>query len=463
MLGKEMHGRAMHGKAMHGKEMKRIVIITICLIWISISTGFLSSQNKTPESPGNRRVALVIGNASYKYYPLKKTTAYAEAITGTLKKSGFDVTTRMNLSFKKMKKALRRFGRQLKKGDTALFYFSGYGLQVNDTNYLLPVNATIAKKQQSPDSITGKYISMDFLLEKMKGNTNPQCIVLLDACRVNPFKRNFENIVAGLAEPALPEGVLIAYSTDPEATTTKEWDSLFTKHLTGAISGSRQEIDCLLGKVRENARVETNGAQAPWIWGRLKGEFYFNQPVYSHLTALELKSLKSKKSSPSFSSAAATRTRETVKEVLSRRQFYEHKWNPGGNYQPDYKIAKIKGDNVIIDPQAAIMWHQSGSPRSSGFPEAKKWLVSLNNKKYAGYSDWRIPTLEEAASLLRKEKRYTYSTDPLFSCHQDTIWTSDFHLYKKRTLRWYISFRRGAVVIAFRDYPHHIRPVRSLK
>lgn len=150
-----------------------------------------------------------------------------------------------------------------------------------------------------------------------------------------------------------------------------------------------------------------------------------------------------------------------VEAMIKRYGFYDGNINPAGRFKNDFENKTINSDSVIIDHKTGLMWHPGGS---SGEVEQKKiprWLKDLNSKQYAGYADWRLPTLEEAASLLKgsKNNKGLY-IDPLFSGDQKRIWTGD--PFEGNNL-WIVRFYTGIVLGSEGVGVHFIRPVRSIK
>ncbi|MEK7262169.1 MAG: caspase family protein, partial [Pseudomonadota bacterium] len=156
-----------------------------------------------------QRVALVIGNSSYKSAPLKNPANDAADIARALRGLGFQVTLKQNQSRDAMAQAIREFGNQLKRGGTGLFYYAGHGMQVKGKNFLLPVDADI----QSEDEVPYRGIDANELLAKMESAKNRVNIVILDACRNNPFARSFRSSAQGLAQMDAPVGTLVAFAT----------------------------------------------------------------------------------------------------------------------------------------------------------------------------------------------------------------------------------------------------------
>ena len=126
----------------------------------------------------------------------------------------------------------------------------------------------------------------------------------------------------------------------------------------------------------------------------------------------------------------------------------------------DYNFKTIGGDKVVVDKATGLMWHQNGSDSSMRYKKAKKWIRKLNKRGYTGYQDWRLPTVEEAASLLASSKNNSdLYIDPIFSNMQIWIWTGDRY---GSEAAWYVDFSYGGVNWSF-NVLINVRPVRSVR
>ncbi|ODS34036.1 MAG: hypothetical protein SCARUB_00809 [Candidatus Scalindua rubra] len=124
-----------------------------------------------------------------------------------------------------------------------------------------------------------------------------------------------------------------------------------------------------------------------------------------------------------------------------------------------YEEKSINGDGVVIDHATGLMWHQSGSSDYMRWDNARNWIGNLNYRKYAGYQDWRLPTLEEAVSLLEPGRRINnLYIDPVFNDEQWGIWSGD--IYGAKGV-WSVYFSLGNVRWNVKN--RYVRPVRSLK
>ncbi|NIM12849.1 MAG: protein kinase [Candidatus Aminicenantes bacterium] len=150
-----------------------------------------------------------------------------------------------------------------------------------------------------------------------------------------------------------------------------------------------------------------------------------------------------------------------VRAMLKKYGFYEKYYHESGDFKNHYQLKTIKNDPVVYDYATGLMWHQSGSPSYMGIIKAKLWVADLNKDQYAGYSDWRLPTLDEAVSLLENTvNRSGLYIDAVFSQEQRFIWTGDTF---EKNKGWAIDFFGGdANKVNFSDVVY-VRPVRSLK
>ena len=161
--------------------------------------------------PNVKRLALVIGNSDYVSSPLRNPVNDAVLMERTLKSLGFSVTALRNAQQREMERAIGEFGRRLRGGGIGLFYYAGHGMQVNGENYLLPVDAN----PMSESDLRYEAVPVGKLLNQMADAGNGMNLVILDACRNNPFARSFRNAAQGLATLNAPSGTFISYATAP--------------------------------------------------------------------------------------------------------------------------------------------------------------------------------------------------------------------------------------------------------
>ena len=222
-----------------------------------------------------RRIALVIGNGAYTTAPpLKNPPNDARDMATTLRTLGFNVTSDVNVNQRDMKRLIREFGQNLKKGGSGLFYYAGHGVQSKGHNYLIPIDADI----QSEAEIEDLGVDVNLVLNFMDDAQNGLNIVILDACRNNPFARSFRSASNGLAQVDAPTGTLIAYATAPGSVAADGdgRNGIYTQELLKQIKRSGLSIEDVFKQVRISVRGATNGKQTPWESSSLVGEFYFN-------------------------------------------------------------------------------------------------------------------------------------------------------------------------------------------
>ncbi len=225
------------------------------------------------------RIALVIGNSDYSSGPLPNPANDAKLVGDALTALGFDVIARRNADQVTMKRAIQEFGSRLEKAGPAavgLFYYAGHGMQLSGRNYLIPTTARIERE----GDVEIEAVSADWVIEQMKYARNRLNIVILDACRNNPFTRSMRSVDHGLATMDAPAGILIAYSTAPGAVAADGTgrNSPYTEALTQAIREMHEPVEQVFKHVRVGVMSATAGKQVPWESSSLTGDFYFAAP-----------------------------------------------------------------------------------------------------------------------------------------------------------------------------------------
>lgn len=227
------------------------------------------------------RTALIIGNSQYEKTPLKNPVNDAIAMAEELQRSGFDVYVYTDLDQKTMKKAIREFGEKLKERDgVGLFFYAGHGLQSDGRNYLLPVDAVIAKAHD----IEFESVDLGRVLSEFEYAANDMNIIILDACRDNPYKEEFEKSkyasYNGLAAiGSAPYNSFIAFSTAPGSVALDGEGSngLYTQELLKAIRQQGTALEEVFKQVRRNVRTNSEGRQIPWESSSVEVDFFFKK------------------------------------------------------------------------------------------------------------------------------------------------------------------------------------------
>ncbi|MSQ48568.1 MAG: hypothetical protein EXR78_09355 [Deltaproteobacteria bacterium] len=220
-----------------------------------------------------RRMALVIGNAAYDIGPLKNPVNDATDMAAALQRLGFTVTRLLNANQAVMESTMEAFGQQLRQGGVGLFYFAGHGLQVGGENYLMPIGARISREQD----VKIAAVHVGRILGAMEDAKNDLNIVILDACRNNPFARGFRSQVQGLAPVDAARGSLIAYATAPGSVASDGGgrNGPYTENLLRYMMTPGLSVEQMFKQVRIGVVQTTSGQQTPWEASSLTGDFSF--------------------------------------------------------------------------------------------------------------------------------------------------------------------------------------------
>ncbi len=251
--------------------MRRFVIVGLVLAAGLLALGPAAAQERgAPE----RRLALVIGNSSYKVGALKNPANDARDMARALRGLGFEVIERQNLTRESFAAAVREFGDRLRGASVGLFYFAGHGLQVRGRNFLVPVDADIARE----DEVPYRSFEVNEVLDKMDSARTPVNLVVLDACRNNPFARSFKTSSVGLAQMDAPAGTLIAFATAPGSVAQDGeagGNGLYTGALLKHISAPGVAVEQMFKRVRVDVVASSKSAQVPWESSSLSRDFSF--------------------------------------------------------------------------------------------------------------------------------------------------------------------------------------------
>lgn len=240
------------------------------------------------EQPGAKNehrgmVALVIGNGSYAEAPLDNPVNDSKLVARALRDFGFFVVERQNLSQNELRQAVREFGDALQRGGSAVFYYAGHGIQHKGRNFLIPVSADIRHE----DEIEDQGVDVNLVLAKMDSAKSRINLVILDACRNNPFTKAFSANAAGLAPIDAPSNTLVAFATAPGqvAEDGSGGNGLYTRHLVENMRQPGISIEDVFKRTRVAVRTESEGRQVPWENTSLEENFAF-LPAQSAPTAI---------------------------------------------------------------------------------------------------------------------------------------------------------------------------------
>jgi Caspase domain len=239
----------------------------------------LWSQSASAEG----RFALVIGNASYRAVSqLANPVNDAKAVTQVLSTAGFEVISATNLTQDDMRRAIADFSTKIsgKGPDTvALVFYAGHGLQVEGENFLVPVDARIEQE----DDVSNQTMRLSDIMKELENAPARMRIVILDACRNNPFTAVQKSTGRGLAMVDAPTGSIVAYSTAPGAealdSTGTGTNSPYTTALLETMTQPGLQIEQLFKRVRLSVHKATDGRQTPWESSSLTTNFAFFNPA----------------------------------------------------------------------------------------------------------------------------------------------------------------------------------------
>lgn len=232
----------------------------------------------------NRKMtALVIGNASYPGQELKNSTNDAEDMYTALSEFGFSVIHLSNATQREIDEAVKSFRDNLNSNDIGLFYFAGHGMQINGENYITAVDTDFGTE------IDAKYSSypLNKVIEIMEKSGNKTNIIILDACRNNPYERAWHRTPAqrGLAPLFAPKGTIVAFATSPGevAGDGVGRNGCYTEALLKHIKSPDIPIEEMFKRVRNSLAVLTKSKQTSWEHTSLSGDFFFNISLVSSI------------------------------------------------------------------------------------------------------------------------------------------------------------------------------------
>jgi len=244
-------------------------------VFVAVFTSALRAQE------GGKRVALIIGNDSYSISPLKNAVNDAHLMDKALKTAGFQNIVLENGKKADMERAIGEFLDRIGPDDTALFFYAGHGVQIENENFLVPVDFA-----QAATISAAKFACMSLaqVFDELKRKRAKCNLVILDACRSNPVTAKY-SLEAGLAKPQdAPSETFVAFSTGPGQTASDNpggRDSWFTEALADYISQPALTIELneVFTRVKKRVSDATERRQSPWTTANLTRRFYFHPPA----------------------------------------------------------------------------------------------------------------------------------------------------------------------------------------
>jgi hypothetical protein len=288
--------------------MLRVLCMMLVTLLIVINSG--------SDALAEKRVALVIGNSGYKAVTALQNPANDSAdIARALEALDFEVELVSDLTFDKMRRSLRSFSKRASGADVALVFYAGHGIEVDGQNYLIPVDARL----ESSDDVDYEALPLNLVMGSLNGAKKLK-LVLLDACRNNPFIAGMKTsgakraIGRGLARVEPSVGTLVGFAAK-EGTTASDGDgrnSPYTKALLEHLDEPGLEINLLFRKVRDSVLSQTNGEQEPFTYGSLPGRQLYlkdgSQPAKPVATGAIPSSIKLSEAGQVWVATQATRS-----------------------------------------------------------------------------------------------------------------------------------------------------------
>ena len=352
------------------------------------------------EASAESRIALVIGNGAYEAEGRLETPASDARLTAdTLRSLDFELyggQAYVNLSEKKMRRLIHDFSEELcrRAKPVVLFYYSGHGLQVGGRNYMIPVDADIRHEVD----VESEGISIDVdVLGRMNLARTKINIIILDACRNNPFEKRIKALGRrkGLSDMRPEQGSIIAFAAEPGEVAYESGGqySHFTEVLAGEMKVPGIEILKMFQRVRVAVNRRTNGEQTPVERNVLFEDFFF-KPLHSSISV-------------------AGKKDEGARPKIS--------------YKEDTQVSEIGRDDVFIayengvvkDTKTGLEWF-AGPDRYTDWFEAQSWIQKLS----VAAGGWRMPTRKELRSLYKKGVGIDNWT-PLLKIHGWYVWSRE--------------------------------------
>jgi hypothetical protein len=393
------------------------------------------------------RVALIIGNSDYKGALSKLSNPINDSriMRDILTKRGFKIIYRENVGKRDMRKALKEFYKEIRDGKVGLLYFSGHGLELDRQNYIIPIDAKIEEKSDTEY----EAISLNKITKRMENANNELNILILDACRNDPFSRAIGT--GGLAKIDPPVGLFVSYSTGAGSVASDGktgGNGLFTRYLVENIQ-KPLSLQKVFKKTREQVYEASNHKQFPAIYDQtVKGNFFFTKPpkTAKRKSIIEIEDVGGTQSTINITTYPADAKIEIV--GLDKKYHKNMKLNNGkykiliskegygtkrlkidlqSDVNQDIKLTKIASTiatgeddsskwnkaifngkrsysfntaNTIKDNYTNLIWTKGDSPKKD-WNGAKEYCSSLS---IDGYTSWDLPTKRELQYLSDTEK-----------------------------------------------------------
>lgn len=258
-------------------KRRRSALLRLSALSLAPMWSILAFAQNASDLHALPRDALVIGNSKYRHLPpLRNPGNDAAALGDLLQEIGFSVSPLLDANKVSMEESIRDYCARLRKNRAiGLFYFAGHGLQLRWRNFLIPVDASL----ESSEDVGKGAVDLGSLLEGLRKAGNPMNVVVLDACRDNPFRNDLVT-GKGLSQVDAPVGTFLAYATSPgnAASDGDGKNGLYTEFLLKELRAPEAKIEDVFKRVRLSVRRASSGMQIPWESTSLEDDFYFIPP-----------------------------------------------------------------------------------------------------------------------------------------------------------------------------------------
>ncbi|MGD2089094.1 MAG: protein kinase [Candidatus Aminicenantes bacterium] len=346
-----------------------------------------------------------------------------------------------------------------------LFFHQGKGLKEKETPTLTgkeQISANEKYDRESIKQVNQHIVQAQEILKKLENTKDNPEVKELEK-RINEYKdKKFNEFLTNAGIYFEHKDYLKAKKNVSLAKQIKETPELLA--LEKDIDHQLHEIEKNLKQIERDDQTYAMATSKNTVadYRRYLVEFPQGRHVKEITQKLKgLKESRQKQSKLKLRAEYKTLDKNSVESMIKQHDFFDNIMNEPGNFENNYERLWIGNSPVVIDYKTDLMWYDGESTEEMTFNTAEKWLKNLNKNDYAGYSDWRFPTLEEAASLLRgKENEKDLHIDPIFSGNSAIIWTGD--RFRSNNV-WIILFNAGIVEISHQDKQSQVRPVRSIE
>ncbi|QSE97627.1 caspase family protein [Fulvivirga lutea] len=408
----------------------------------------------------DRRIALVIGNSDYEQSGvLKNPVNDANLMAQTLEELDFTVIKKLNATKFDMESVIYDFSRKLSEYTVALFYYAGHGIQVEGTNYLLPIDAKLNDKVAAEfEAIDVSKIVSQF--ERYPDNIN---IVILDACRNNPFKSFSRGGESGFKAIPAPSGTIIAFATGEGATASDGTggNGLYTSALAEEMQ-KPQRIEDVFINTRVKVRERSDNQQSPQEWSQLTGRFFFNPEgataaTNDYMNEAVIAKNDKPKTAPTLDrgiiSSGGQRAKVHLSDLLEFGYSVDEVLESGVPSRYMHGINFQGGIIVDIDEEnrtglIAAPFDQARGAKVN-FEEANEICEFL---EIDGFDDWKLPSRGQLIKMYKNLKENDYGNFTL-----DSYWSGSTNGYNNA---WGFSFSSGSKYDFDKTGKHYVRAVR---